>query len=450
MLRGVMFLLFATACCGQVPNSRSSGRSVWDWPRFLGPTGDGISQERGNLTQWPTSGLRILWQTKLGLGYAPPTISRGRLFHFDALPDPKSKGHVARLTCRNSQTGAEIWRFEYPFQYDDMFGYDNGPRCAPIVDDERVYIHGVEGMVHCVSANDGRLIWKVNTHTRYHVIQNFFGVGSCPLVFEDLLLVPVGGSPEGSKADEFMRLKGNGTAIVAFDKQTGHERYRVGDELSSYSTPIVAMIQNRPVGLYFARGGLLGFDPRKGEVLFHYPWRARILESVNAANPVVVGDQILLSECYGVGSALIKIKGREVQEVWTDMGKGRAASLRCHWNTPIHVKGFVYGCSGRHTNEAELRCIDWATGKIVWRQRGMTRGSLLYVDDHFLYLCEDGLLVLIKVNPQKYEEIARWDLGSAGLLEYPCWAAPVLSNGLLYLRGNGRLICAELIPHKKP
>ena len=439
-------LLSLVGMLTQVPPDLRSRLEGSDWPRFLGPTGDSISPERGIRKQWPDNGLRIVWQTRLGLGYAPPSVSRGRLFHFDAHPNPTSREkNTARLTCRESETGKELWRFEYPFEYDDMFGYDNGPRCCPIVDDDRVYIYGVEGMLHCLSVHDGKLLWKVETLARYHVIPNFFGVGSCPVIEGDLLIVPVGGSPEGSDPHDFLRLKGNGTALVAFDKRTGQERYRVGDELASYSTPIVTTIQGQRVGLYFARGGLLGFDPVRGQSLFHYPWRARILESVNAANPVVVGDQILLSECYGVGSALIQYHGKDVREIWTDRGRGRTASLRCHWNTPIHVDGYVYGCSGRHTNEAELRCVEWATGKVMWRQRGMTRGSLLKVDGHFLYLCEDGLLVLVKINPRSYDEVARWDLGAAGLLEYPCWAAPVLSHGLLYLRGNGRLLCVELI-----
>lgn len=450
-MRGlVLALVWLPSVWAEAPADLRTRKTGSDWPRFLGPTGDSISPERGIRKSWPKNGLRVVWQTELGLGYAPPTISRGRLFHFDAFPSARSPDHTARLTCRESETGKELWRFEYRFQYDDMFGYDNGPRCCPIVDDDRVYIHGVEGMLHCLSVADGRLLWKVDTHATYKVIQNFFGVGSCPIVEGDLLIVPVGGSPDGSDPQDFMGLKGNGTALVAFDKRTGQERYRLGDELSSYSSPIVTTIQGQRVGLYFARGGLLGFDPQRGKPLFHYPWRARILESVNAANPVVVGDRILVSECYGVGSALLRLNRDKIEEVWTDLGRGRTARLRCHWNTPIHVDGYVYGCSGRHTNEAELRCVEWATGNVVWRERGMTRGSLLLVDGHFLYLCEDGLLVLIKVNPQRYEEVARWDLGEAGLLEYPCWAAPVLSHGLLYLRGKGRLICAELIPNTQP
>ena len=143
--------------------------------------------------------------------------------------------------------------------------------------------------------------------------------------------------------------------------------------------------------------------------------------------------------------------------MWTDAGQGlRDKSMQCHWNTPIHLGGYLYGCSGRHTNEAELRCIELATGKVMWRQRGLTRSSLLLVDNHFICLSEDGILHLLKVNPEKYEEVSSVELKSKDasgrpkiLLNEPCWAAPILSHGLLYVRGRDRLVCLELIPATK-
>src|SRR5205085_1709288 len=159
----------------------------------------------------------------------------------------------------------------------------------------------------------------------FGVVQNFFGVGSTPVIEGDLLLVQVGGSPRGSDAVAFDELNSNGTALVAFDKYTGAVRYKTGDDLAGYASPVLATI-------------------------------------------------------------------------------GR-----------------------RHTNEAELRCVELATGKVMWSEPGLTRSSLLLVDNHFLCLGEDGVLRLLKVNPHKYEEVSRVELRSETdgepLLEYPCWAA---------------------------
>src|SRR5206468_10464403 len=116
----------------------------------------------------------------------------------------------------------------------------------------------------------------------------------------------------------------------AFDKKTGKEVYRTSDELSSYSSPVVTTVSGRRLGLYFARGGLVGFDPKTGKVDFHFPWRAKVLESVNASNPVVVGDQVLITECYGPGAALLKVSPGKAAPGWTGKGEGRGRALAGH------------------------------------------------------------------------------------------------------------------------
>ena len=375
-----------------------------------------------------------------------PSISQGRLFLFDR------HGDQARLTCMKAETGDPLWKFEYPTTFKDPYNYSNGPRCCPVVDGDRVYVYGPEGMLHCVRVADGKMVWKVDTPADFDVIQNFFGVGSTPVVEGNLLIAQVGGSPKGSDRENFMGLKGNGSGVVAFDKLTGKVRYKITDELASYSSPVLATINGRRWCFVLARGGLIGFEPATGKVDFHFPWRADTLECVNASNPVVVGDRVFISETYGPGGALLKVQPGKCEVLWSDAKKERRKSMQCHWMTPIVHDGYLYGCSGRHTQNAELRCIELATGKITWSQPRLTRSSLLMVDGHFVCLTEEGTLLLLKVNPKQLEPVSLLEVHEPGkkesLLQYPCWAAPVLSHGLLYVRGNERLVCLELIPKK--
>jgi outer membrane protein assembly factor BamB len=425
-----------------------------DWPRFLGSLGTSVSTERGIIAPWPKDGLRIVWHRKLGTGYGAPSIRNGKLYVFDRAVHKTELGHresrLARLTCLDARTGQEHWTFTYPTNYKDFYGYNNGPRCCPVLDGERVYLYGAEGMLHCLDATNGKPIWKVDTQQEFGVVQNFFGVGSTPIVDGDLLIVMVGGSPPGSDPREFLELKGNGSAIVAFDKRTGKVRYRISDELASYSGPVIATIAGRRLCLVFCRGGLLAFEPQKGTIDFHFPWRAPDLESVNASNPLVVGDQVFLSECYGPGGVLLKLRPGKADVVWSDAKKTPTRkSLMCHWMTPIDHDGYVYGSSGRHTRNADLRCVELATGKVMWSEPDLTRSSLLMVDGHFVCLSEVGILRLLKVNPHKYELVSETEVidpqTKQPLLDYPCWAAPVLAHGLMYVRGEDRLVCLELI-----
>jgi outer membrane protein assembly factor BamB len=439
-----------------------------DWPDFLGPRRDSRSPETGVVTDWAAHPPRLVWQCELGASYSAPSISRGRLFHFDR------HGDVHRLTCRNSETGAELWKYELPADFTDMLGYNNGPRATPMVDVDRVYVMSPEGQLHCVTVDGGKKVWSVDTTAEFGVVKNFFGVGSTPVVWKDLLIANIGGSPAGSPSDVYAaggQVKGNGTGVVAFDKLTGKVRWKATDELASYASPVIAEIAGRPRCFVFARGGLMMLDPATGKVDFEFPWRATKLESVNASSPVVVGDEVFISEAYGPGSALLNVAesaaadsrspsaepvtktpvrrgGPAHKVVWQDELRSRDKAMELHWNTAVFHEGHLYGSSGQHGGSAELRCIEWATGKVKWREPRLTRSSLLYSDGHFVCLSEDGALRLLRATPERYEQVAEFTPKGPDdepLLTYPAWAAPVLSHGLLYLRGSDRLVCLELI-----
>lgn len=422
-----------------------------DWPCFLGPTRDGKSTETGLLTEWPEAGPPIVWQRELGASYGIGVVADGRYYQFDRY------GNEARLTCLDAATGKFLWKFGYPTDYKDYLGYNNGPRCSPVVDQGRVYLYGAGGMLHCVDASDGSLIWKVDTFKRFGVVQNFFGVGSTPVVEGDLLLAMVGGSPpESQDAGRFDldRAQPNGMALVAFDKRTGKVRYAVGDELASYAAPQLATIEGRRWGFLFARGGLMGFEPQTGKIDFHFLWRSRLRDSVNASTPVVVGDEVFITEAYGPGSALLRVKPGGYDVVWQDPPTRRDKAMKAHWNTPIYHQGYLYGSSGRHRSEAELRCIEWKTGKVLWSEFGLSRASLLYVDGHFVCLSEDGVLRLVEATPEafrlKAETILRDNSTGERLLREPAWAAPILAHGLLYVRGRDRVVCLRLLGGTTP
>ena len=436
-----LLCLLGSIASAELPPDLRTRKTGSDWPMFLGPTSNSVSAETGILTKWPREGLNVVWEAPMGLGYAPPVTSRGRLFHFDRFGDD------CRLTCRNAETGKLLWKYEFPTTYDDLYGYSPGPRACPVVDDDRVYILGPEGMLVCVKVEDGQKVWSLGTQKAFHVHKNFFGVGSVPIVEGDLLIVAVGGSPKGLRPEDLREAKGDGSGIVAFDKLTGKVVYKITDELASYSSPVLATIDGRRWCFYFSRGGLVGFEPKTGKVDFQFPWRAKPHDSVNASNPLIVGNRVLITECYGLGSALLKVAaGKKSETIWSDADNERDdQSLRCHWNTPVHVDGYVYASSGRHENEAELRCVELATGKIIWKEPNLERCSLTLIDGHFLCLRERGELLLIKVNPKKYEPVAKWRTE----LDSPSWGAPVVSHGLMYIRGKDRLIAAELIPGKK-
>jgi outer membrane protein assembly factor BamB len=433
----------------QVSASARPGKSPQtshDWPVFLGPSGDGKSTETGIRTDWSNGRLPVLWTRTLGESYGIGAVAEHRYYQWDRT------GDMAQLLCLDARTGGELWTFEYPTDYEDLYGYNGGPRCSPLIDGDRIYLFGADGQLSCVRKSDGKPVWHIDTAKRFGVVQNFFGVGSNPVIEGRLLIVMIGGSPPESRdipRGALDRVVGSNSGIVAFDKLTGEVVYQITDELASYASLKTATIDGRRWCFAFARGGLVGFEPSTGKVDFHYPWRATLLESVNASVPVVVGDEVFISEAYGPGSSLLKVRPGGYQVIWCDPPRSRDHAMQTHWNTAVYHAGFLYGSSGRHARQGELRCIDWKTGRIQWSEPGLTRGSLLYVDGHFIHLGEYGDLLLLRANPERFEPVTilRPHSDDGGpLLHYPCWAAPILARGRLYVRGRDRVICFELIP----
>ena len=443
----------------ELPPDLSTRKKGVDWPEFLGTNRDSKSPETGILKDWSDGKLKIKWTRRLEESYGIGSVSRGRFFQFDRVEGKEV------LFCLNAETGKLIWKKSYDVAYRDLYGYNSGPRTSPVIDGNRVYTYGVSGELRCWKIEDGSLVWKLDTNKKFGVIQNFFGVGSTPVIHGNSIIVMVGGSPPESKSlppGALDRVVGNGSGIVAFDKRSGEVKYQLSDELASYSSPTLAKIDGVDWCFAFCRGGLLAFDPASGKKRFHYPWRDKQLESVNASNPVVVKDTVFISETYGIGSSLLKVKKDGFEVVWKDEERSRKRAMETHWNTAIFHKDHYYGSSGRHSGNAILKCIEAKTGKEKWKVPGLSRSSLLYVDGHFICLTETGRLFLFKANPDKFEIVTQIRLDLPGirpkpaddkkatdedepLLSYPCWAAPILSHGLLYVRGPDYLICLELI-----
>jgi outer membrane protein assembly factor BamB len=439
------------------PAADLSTREGEDWGTFLGPSGTGLSSLAGIASPWEASGPRVVWQASIGEGYCAPAVAGGRAFLFDRV------ANRLRLRAVEAETGRPLWEAGREVVYTDSFGYDGGPRAQPVVAGHRVLTFGPDGRLECRAIIDGSLLWEVDTSATYHVVQNFFGVGTAPLVVgplrvgaeeRTLVVVQVGGSREGANPAAPERLdlvKGLDSGLVAFDIGSGAEVWRATNQLASYSVPVLATIGGRPLILAWMRDELVAVEPATGKLIDSFRWRSDELFSVVAASPVVSGDQVLLSECYGPGSVLLALENDSFREVRRDKPGARPRqALKTHWNTPVLRDGYAYGSSGRNAGDAQLVCVNWNTGVVGWSEGGLGRSSVTLVDDHLLILGEYGDLVLARATPEKYEEVSRvrpLDAASGReLLAPPCWAAPVIARGLVFVRGTGRVVCLDLKP----
>jgi outer membrane protein assembly factor BamB len=413
------------------------GAATHDWPGFLGPTHDYRSTETKLLAVIPADGPPLVWEMKKGSGYAAPAIVGDRLVLFHRVGDEE------RVDCLEVHTGKRFWSFDYPSAYQDRYGYSDGPRATPTVGGDSVFTYGAEGKLHCLDLATGRMRWKRDVLEEFKLPQNFFGVGSAPLLEGDKLIVNVGAR--------------KGPCVAAFDAKTGRMLWGAGDQWGpSYAGVIPATVHGKRRVFVFAggessppTGGLLCIDPADGSVDFTFPWRGRRRESVNASAPLVFDNKVLISEAYGNGAALLEL---------TDPGNGKLGfkklwtndTFGTHFMTAVHQDGYLYGVDGHGPQDAFLVCVEASTGKEVWRTQpewtqtvqgklgerkatfGTYRAWLMPVDGRFLCWGEFGHLIWADLSPKGYRELSRGQL----FLASESWTPPILSRGLLYVCQN--------------
>ena len=415
------------------PLSRRAATS--DWPSFLGPTHNMASPETAVLKDFPKDGLRPVWEMKKGDGFAAPAIAGDRLILFHRV------GEDEVVDCLHPADGRRYWQVRQPSAYRDRYGYNHGPRASPVIADGRVFTYGAEGRLQCFDLVTGQVLWRRNLPAEFKLRQNFFGVGATPLVERDRLIVNLGAP--------------SGPGVAAFDTVTGKMVWGADNRWGpSYASPIPANVHGRRRVFVFAggeskppTGGLLCLDPESGQVDFAFPWRGQRYESVNAASPVVIGNRVFVSECYGAGGALVEVQpDGSARPVWTNPTFG------LHFMTAIPIGDHLYGVHGHGPQDAELVCVELATGREVWRTQpewketvatakgvremtvGTFRASLLRVDGGTLCLGEFGHLLWLDLSPQGCRVLARTWLFAAT----ETWTPPVLSRGLLYVCQNTR------------
>ena len=456
----LIFLLLSFASFGLEP-TKSSKRLIFhsspkalnkkaitsSWQRFNGPSDDASSPETQILVDWVEQKPKILWEIEKGEGYASPAIKNRTLILFHRL---NGKEKVEAL---NSENGNLIWKYEYPVDYEDRYGYSSGPRASPVIDDKFVYTQGVTSWLSCLELKTGKLVWKRDLAKEFKIPNYFFGKGSNPIIFEDKIIVNVGG--------------GNEECVIAFNKYNGQTIWIVKDSWgASYSSPRIASMHNRKVCLVFTggesrppTGGLLLIDPTNGEKLNRFSWRSSSYESANAVPPIPLEqNRVFLSECYEKGSVVLEYdKEFEPSIVWQNK------DINIHWMTPVIEDKTMFGIAGRHQQGAETFCLNWENGHVHWKERiswkdnlnnqtlnlALFRGSILKLNNYFICLSELGSLLILEMNNNG------WHIKSKHQLFFSpgTWTLPALSNGLLYIMQNEtdrltgkkpRMLCLDL------
>jgi outer membrane protein assembly factor BamB len=394
-----------------------------DWPQFHGPQRDAISTETGLLTEWPTDGPPLVWKAQeLGGGYSTPSIAAGRIFGMSY------KGDEEVVWALDAKTGKLLWSFTVGVADRNIGSPGQGPegsRSTPTVDGELLYTIGAGGTLVCLETATGKERWKKNFRQDFGGAKPNWGFAESPLVDGNNLICTPGGS-EGT--------------ILALNKLTGATVWRSKDfkDSAAYSSIIAAKIDGVRQYIQYTDKTVVGVAPEDGRVL----WRAARNARITIPSPIYYSNHVYIASGYGVGCHLFKITSEE--------GKFKAEQVYAnndmvnHHGGVIRIGEHLFGFSDR----GGWTCQEFMTGKVVWKDPGVGKGSITFADGHFYLRSEGrkGTLALIEATPAGYKEKGRFDQPNRASQQ--SWAHPVISNGKLYIRDQDVLLCYDVTKKK--
>ncbi len=408
-----------------------------DWPQWGGPQRDLVWRESGIVETLPPpdpkSGmLPRVWTAKIGSGYAGPAVANGRVFVVDRIADE----NLERVLCFDANSGKDVWSHPYNARY--TISYPLGPRATPTVDGEHVYTLGAMGNLFCFDVANGHVVWQKNLPADCGTKIPEWGMAGAPLVDGDQLIVLAGGKQDG--------------LVISFDKETGAERWRALDGPEpGYCPPVILEFGGRRQLIVWHPRAVVGLDPVNGKVLWQVPFAVQA--GLTISTPRKLENRLFVTSFYN-GPLMIDLgaDGVTPNVLWRtgpESTERKNNSLHSIISTPIVTKDCIYGVG----SYGELRCLDTATGQIIWETHDATgrdrwwNAFLVPHDDRVVICNEQGDIIFAKLSRAGYTELSR-----AKLIEptqpiqrrMTVWSHPAFALRSVFARNDGELIRVNL------
>ncbi|MCP3695669.1 MAG: PQQ-binding-like beta-propeller repeat protein [Planctomycetaceae bacterium] len=401
-----------------------------EWNQFLGSTGQGVSGEKNLPTQWnSTQGIR--WSIPLaGQSNSSPAVTSKRI---DLTTQKKDQSlwiiSIDRKTgklLRETRVGQGNLVAKGPA---NLYAHrHNAATPSPIADETHTWAFFGNGLLVCLEAKTGQVVWQRDMVKDYGAYDITFGMGSSPRMWGDLLYVSC-------------MTKGV-SYVVALDKNTGKQTWKTERKLpakddgpDAYSTPSIFQHNQHSALLISGSDHVTAYDLKNGKQI----WVSSGLDIASPygriiASPVSAAGVVIATSANPGGGGL-----GHVMALGTD-GHGDVTQSQRLWklskttpdsSTPVCYQGNVYLV----TDKGIATCLDLKSGKQHWQKRlpqGPYHASLVAGDDRVYFLSTDGTCSVVSSKEDG-------KVLSTNKLEGTFYATPAISGGIVYLRAYERL-----------
>jgi outer membrane protein assembly factor BamB len=383
-----------------------------DWPQWRGPNRDGKTEGFLVPAKWPAT-LTEKWRLTVGEGDATPALVGGKLYLFTR------QGDQEVAWCLDAATAEVLWKDQYEAQaVTGAAARHPGPRSSPAVVDGKVVTLGVGGVLSCLDAETGKVLWRNDPFPR--IVPRFF-TSMSPMFVDGLVIAHLGG-------------EGNG-AILAYNADDGSEKWRWNEEGPAYASPVLMHVDGVAQIVTLTEKSVVGIAAADGSLLWRLPFvpSGRVY---NAATPIVDGRTVIYTGA-GRGTFAVKIQKQDdtftVEQLWAN------PELAPQYNSPVLRAGRLFGLS----DKGNLFCLNAETGQRCWVDSATLDrsgfGPIVDAGSVLMVLPSNAELIVFEPDDKSFKELTRIKVSEASI-----YAHPVLSGKWIFIKDQQTITLYEL------
>jgi outer membrane protein assembly factor BamB len=277
------------------------------------------------------------------------------------------------------------------------------------------------------------VVWQKDLPRDYQTKTALWGYASHPLIDGQKLICLVGGE---------------GSHVVAFDKDTGTEIWRaLTSSEQGYSPPTIFEAAGVRQLILLRPDAVTSVDPETGQEYWSVPYEASNGSII--MSPIKAGD-LLYAGGFSNKNILIKLAtdrpGAEV--LWRDLPRRAVSPVNVQ---PMLDQNVIYGFDQKGTFVA----VELPSGERLWEtaaplaERPLTSGTAFIVKhfDRYWLFTEQGELIIATLSPDGFKEIDRAKViepTNVAMGRDVVWSMPAFANQCAYVRNDHQCICVDL------